>query len=103
MKKKEKTKNKEQQLLKLLSALATIKQVFAALVIAHELDTPAVMTLLAKLNSIVLCAISKGEKSTLRDSYEELKEAMEILINLEEEVHNNESKKSKNNEQSIKK
>lgn len=102
MKKKEKTKNKEPQLLKLLSALATIKPVFAALVIANELDTPEVMTLLAKLNQEVLETISKGTKSTLRDSYEKLKEAMEFLINLEEEVHNNESKKSKNNEQSIK-
>ena len=102
MKKKEKTKNKEQQLLKLLSALATIKRVFAALVIANELDTPEVMTLLSKLNYDVLGTISKSTKSTLRDSYEKLKEVMEFLINLEEEVHNNESKKSKNNEQSIK-
>lgn len=103
MKKNEKTKNKEQQLLKILSALAPIKQVFAALIIANELDIPEVMTLLTRLNIDVLGIISKGTNSTLRDSCEKLQEAMEILINFEEEVHNNESKKSKNNEQSIKK
>lgn len=103
MKKKEKTKNKEQQLLESVNALVTINRVFWALVIAHKLDTPAIMALLTKLDPDVLGTISKGTKTTLRDCYEKLKEGMEVLINFEEEVHNNGSKKSKNNEQSIKK
>lgn len=91
--KKTKTNKKEQEFNREMSALATIKQVFAALALAHGLDVKESMTVLTLFNHAALKVMSKGLHKPISEVYEHFKDGLDAAVNFEEKEQENEQKK----------